>query len=446
MKMRFRPDQSVEQLSEDRLGFQAFINTIEDAFRNTSCPFVYGIIGDWGSGKTSVMKILFDRMNTSLAVVKAADQPYVPIWFNAWQYENDTSIVYPLLHTIQKDFTTQIGIPATEEMRKSFMRVAKGSLLALTDLGLRAATHHFVGEALSLDDVKKSLELGEKDERLGAVEVALHKWADEVGELKVAFDEMLKCYADALARKTKDLSADDVRFVIFIDDLDRCLPDTVVRILESIKNFLTARNTIFVLGINPRIVYQGIRSKYPNVDVDGKEYLEKIINYSFYVPEAKVEAAEKFAQALLKELVLVDDSDNDPERAFSEFAKVLSSCRFANPRKIKRILNRYLLFLSTHGVDSPDFSNANTVRFIVVAEYFPSLFSLFLSSAEEVRTELFGVGRKTDLRAFEAKYGVQIGPLYGQITRMKDLFNLETREGLAPLAEHAEAIFAITRV
>src|SRR5580700_9007369 len=121
MKMRFRPDQSVEQLSEDRLGFQAFINTIEDAFRNTSCPFVYGIIGDWGSGKTSVMKILFDRMNTSLAVVKAADQPYVPIWFNAWQYENDTSIVYPLLHTIQKDFTTQIGIPATEEMRKSFM-------------------------------------------------------------------------------------------------------------------------------------------------------------------------------------------------------------------------------------------------------------------------------------------------------------------------------------
>jgi len=445
MRMRFVPDQPILQDKDDGLGFSKLVTTMQDSFQNTSCPFVYGVIGDWGSGKTSIMRMLFNRLEDHLSQGEQKDWAFIPIWFDAWIYENEANVVYPLLHAIRKNLTDRLGPDAMKELEKSFLKVAKGTLLALTDLGLRTVTQHFIGEKLQLKDVKEAIDLASQDERLTRVEKALKEWTDKVGELQDGFESLLTEYAAKLCQKEPNrYTPDKVRFVIFIDDLDRCLPETVVRILESIKNFLTAANCIFVLGINPRIVYQGIRSKYPSLEVDGREYLEKIINYSFYVPDPDIADAKEFASKLLANLLL-DEKPAGMDGAFADFARALEQSRFTNPRKIKRILNRYLLFLNQHGVASTKFSNLNTVRLIVLAEYFPSLFSLFLSSPDTVRKELYSVAEGADVKTFEEKYGVPLTPLYRQVTVMKDLFNFQIESTLAQLSDHVEAVFAITR-
>jgi len=443
--MKFVPDVPILQTTDDGLGFSDLVTTMEESFQHTSCPFVYGVAGDWGSGKTSIMRMLCNRLENSLPQKGREGLAFVPIWFDAWLYENEANVVYPLLHAIRSDLTKRLGPDSMRELENSFLEVAKGTILALTDLGLRTVTQHFIGEKLELKDVKGALDLASQDQRLTKIEEALEKWTDQVGELHSAFELLLTRYAEKLCEKAPWFASSDVRFVIFVDDLDRCLPETVVRILESIKNFLTASNCIFVLGINPRVVYQGIRSKYPNVEVDGREYLEKIINYSFYVPEPTIKLAKEFADKLFDNLLLDKERSEDMKNAFKDFADALKQSRFTNPRKIKRILNRYLLFLNNHGVASTKFSNLNTVRLIVLAEYFPSLFSLFLSSAEAVRKELYSVGEETNLKAFEEKYGVPLAPLYRQVTVMKDLFNFKSESTHAQLSEHVEAVFAITR-
>ncbi len=68
--------------------------------------------------------------------------------------------------------------------------------------------------------------------------------------------------------------------MILIDDLDRCLPETVIRVLENLKNHLTISRCVCVLALDARIVYQGISVKYGGAMVDGREYLEKFLNYS----------------------------------------------------------------------------------------------------------------------------------------------------------------------
>jgi hypothetical protein len=445
MPIQFIQDIHIEEPGQDALGMLEFVQTIEDALQATQPPFVYGLIGDWGCGKTSTMKLLCQRMDSALRARKSrlAESVFVPIWFNPWMYENEASVVYPLLHAIQKDFTNRLGDQPSPELKRRFSRVVKGAFIALADLGLRATTHYFLGEKMTLEEAGKALALSEQDESAALLEKVMHKWADEVGELKAVFAALLSGYAEELAHAL-DITADQVRFVICLDDLDRCLPQTVIQILESIKNFLTVRNTIFVLGMNAKVVAQGIRSKYPGQDVDGREYLEKIVNYSFYVPAPELPVLEKFCQDLLQSILPQEQGNRTPSRATfsSEFATILKDGRFNNPRKIKRILNRYRLLLTQHRGDLDSASHKSLVRLLVISEYFPQLFSLLLASADEVMSDLYNGGKGVDIQKFEEKWHIPIMPVYRQLITMKDLFRPEI-QGIK-LGVYVQAVFAIT--
>jgi hypothetical protein len=77
----------------------------------------------------------------------------------------------------------------------------------------------------------------------------------------------------------------------------------VIALLEWIRNFLAVDGCMFVLALNPHVVNQGIKTKYNNLDVDGRECLEKILNYPFYVPEAGEKDLEEFARQSLTRLL-----------------------------------------------------------------------------------------------------------------------------------------------
>ena len=134
---------------------------------------------------------------------------------------------------------------------------------------------------------------------------------------------------------------------------------------------------------------------------------------------------------------------------FTEFGQVLEKCRFSNPRKIKRILNRYLFFLSKYESGFQDY-NKNIVRLIVLAEYYPGLFQLFLRDANEAKKELTVVGKpEFDVKQFEGKFGVLIAAAYPQLAKMSSLFDdldLPTDPSKPGLGEQAQAVYSITRL
>lgn len=448
MKMRFLPDEPITNSLQDVLGFDDFVELIQTSIYNTETPFVYGVLGDWGSGKTSILRLLENRLDKDL---KNGAHPFVPIWFNAWEYENEANIVYPLLYAIKRDYDVQVGaFDEAKEFGKKFLQVVATSTLALTDVGLRVATKYLTGEALKLEDVSKHLK--SVQEHPGELERVLSGWADEVAGLKDAFEKLLDTYAGELAL-TKDYiaSAEGVRFVILIDDLDRCLPETTIAVLESIKNYLFANRCIFVLGLNPKVIYQGIRIKYKGLEIDGREYLEKIMNYSFYVPEPELDRVATFATSRLGDLVLDDQQREQYRGLFTEFGQVLQACHFNNPRKIKRILNRYLLFISKYGEKYKDYSQ-NIVRLIVLAEHFSSLFQLFLRHSTTARTAKDSLSKVTNLdfkvQDFEAQFGVSIAAVYPKLVQMSNLFDLKlpTDAAKPDLTEQAKAVFSITRL
>lgn len=444
MGMHFLPDKPA---LIDTLGFEAFTSQIQNALYHAKPPFVFGVLGDWGTGKTSILEQLRKKLDINL---NEKAELYIPILFNPWLYENEANIVYPLLYAIKKDYKDRLPIPNIEEsFWGKFLTVVSVSTLALADIGLRAATKKLLDDAYSLSDIAEHLKnIQEKPDELNQV---LNGWADQVTALHDAFKYLLEAYASDYCKKYS-LGEASIKFVILIDDLDRCLPDVSIKLLESIKNYLAVENCIFVMALNPKIVYQGVTLKYQGLRIDGREYLEKILSYSFYVPEPQDARVEEFATARLNELLAEATDRTAYTEHFVAFGKVLCECNFKNPRKIKRILNHYLLFLDKYESDLGRFNMHNIIKLIVLAEYFPSLFKLWTNvkdkdAEQELQAKLAGWGKPSfDIKLFEAKYGISVIEAYEQLTQKNKLLVLQSGVEQSTLAEQAKAVFAISRL
>lgn len=87
----------------------------------------------------------------------------------------------------------------------------------------------------------------------------------------------------------------DTRIVLYVDDLDRCDPDRVVAVLETVHLLLALPAFVVVVAVDPRWLENSLMKKYAGLlDVDPAarqgqigtpvEYLEKIFQIPYHVP------------------------------------------------------------------------------------------------------------------------------------------------------------------
>ena len=86
----FLSDQAADK---DLLGFQPYAEAVLDIIRDPKAlgPLVIGLYGTWGSGKTSLMKLV----QAGLEGTKGAT--YRLAWFDAWKYEKEDALWRALL-------------------------------------------------------------------------------------------------------------------------------------------------------------------------------------------------------------------------------------------------------------------------------------------------------------------------------------------------------------
>ena len=118
--------------------------------------------------------------------------------------------------------------------------------------------------------------------------------------------------------------------MVFIDDLDRCLPAKAVQVLEAVKLFLDKPGCVFVLGADTRVTQAAVTKYYTNEGVTGEnasDYLEKIIQLRFDLPPVPDDEMGRY----------VETQSGDPELA--KHWQVISAGAELNPRKVKTFLN-----------------------------------------------------------------------------------------------------------
>lgn len=81
-----------ENNRQDGLGFNTYSSIISRTIKGTPGPFTIGVFGEWGSGKTSLLRLIKNNLQK--------DYNVLPIWFNAWMYEKEEHPLLPLISTI----------------------------------------------------------------------------------------------------------------------------------------------------------------------------------------------------------------------------------------------------------------------------------------------------------------------------------------------------------
>ncbi len=108
----------------------------------------------------------------------------------------------------------------------------------------------------------------------------------EAPEDEVAVRRNVREFGDDFAALLEESKID--MLVAFIDDLDRCLLDTIIETLEAIKLFLFVKGIAFVIGADERLIQYAVRQRFPElpgtaVEV-GRDYLEKLIQVPIRIP------------------------------------------------------------------------------------------------------------------------------------------------------------------
>lgn len=172
--------------------------------------------------------------------------------------------------------------------------------------------------------------------------------------------------------------------LVLIDDLDRCLPETVVDTFEAIRLFLNTPKTAYVMALNQMVVESAIDSRYPDLKKQdgagiGRDYLEKMLQLKVAIPPLSAPEAETYINLLFAELHLKREEfakaraaaeqiratgdlnvafntgiarealGDIPERLAAdlswaaEVTPILGTSLRGNPRQLKRFLNNLLL-------------------------------------------------------------------------------------------------------
>ena len=263
------------ETNSDFIDYQHLVNAVTSIVNNVNLlPCSIGVFGDWGSGKSSLMRMVEETY--------LGDKDVLIINFNGWLFEGyeDTKTVLMgrIVNEIIKKRKPQdkaLKIAAKLLKKIDLLKIGQSAVkhgagfMLMGPAGLALTTTSDILSKLSNADyeeyIKKQNENTDPDEIL----------KNDIQEFHLAFEELIK-------------ETNLKKIVVLIDDLDRCSPDTVIGTLEAIKLFLFAKNTAFVIGADERLIKHAVRRRFPEIPGDntevGRDYLEKLIQYPIRIP------------------------------------------------------------------------------------------------------------------------------------------------------------------
>jgi len=252
-------------------------------------PLSIGVFGTWGTGKSTLLNLIERQLKPE----SGSASPYIVVRFDAWLYQGYDDARAALMEVIASDLIDAAEsndaseaqkAPLLAKAKKFLSRVnyfraagllAEGgaALMGFPVFGTIAkgagALEHIVsgepveGDVESLKKAEKQIQEEakglikpeKKERRTPPAEIAAFR--RELGEILTELDRTL---------------------VVFVDNLDRCLPKQTIHTLEALRLFLFMPSTAFVVAADEDMVRRSVGSFF--TDLDDRhvtDYLDKLI-------------------------------------------------------------------------------------------------------------------------------------------------------------------------
>jgi len=276
-------------------------------------PLTIGISGGWGVGKSSLVKMIGDR----LLADKQAEKKYVFLEFNAWLYQGFDDARQALLQavsdkliTIAKDRVPLLAKALAWRKRIKWLRLGRiaapmvsGAAFGTTFLGPFGTLIGAVGGLV------KGVADADREKELQRVKDAYAELQPELVDLIADKpDESLPKEIEGLRTTFEDLLKDlDVTLVVLVDDLDRCLPNTAISTLEAMRLLLYVPRTAFIIAADEQMIRGAVRAHFGEVDISDDlvtSYFDKLIQVPLRVPRLGVNEVKTYVMLLLADLAV----------------------------------------------------------------------------------------------------------------------------------------------
>ena len=248
------------KFEQDKIGREEIVNRICLLVDNLQKDqhFCLALDGDWGSGKSFVLDMVEEKLKQH--------REYVIIKYDAWanSFYSDPliAILSCLIDGIQeklkeikgynkaiKEIAKEKGVNLLEELSQKTGKLGTVASIIKSIIGIipKFQNEHSFEENNNIVDFKSYQQL--------------------LGEIKENLNT-LTAYREYRGKQTK--------LIILVDEIDRCLPDEQLKILERLHHLFDVKNCAVICALNKTSISKTFAKTY---DGDGKQYLRKFFDY-----------------------------------------------------------------------------------------------------------------------------------------------------------------------
>jgi len=305
-------------MTEDKIGRTEIVDKICSLVDNLQKDkhFCLALNGDWGSGKTFVMQMIEEKLKTHAE--------YTVIKYDAWEnnFYSDPliSILSCVIDGVQNKLSEMQGdLAVGKEIAKQIKDVA------LRDNGKIGV---FARAIKGIADLVKLFNKPFTKDTDGKNISGFKSYQSLLKEVKNKLN-LITEYEEYRDKQNK--------LIILVDEIDRCLPNEQLKILERLHHLFEVKNCAVICAINKTCIAQNVQTTY---GIDGNEYLRKFFDFNYKLDTN----ANVYLENLLKDLYKMLKSVH--QNATDETVRVAFQCLYYGGENVlenidNRELDRY---------------------------------------------------------------------------------------------------------
>lgn len=239
-------DLPIKSVADDMLNRASFAENLAQTMLDytVSDGFAIGLYGKWGSGKTSVINMVLEKIEIQAS--SSIDKPVV-LRFNPWLCSDPKQLI--------SQFFKQLS---------SAMKLKRPKLVHICN---------FMNDYADAFDLANAIPIA--GSILTTIGKILGKKARAYSETKSGDLQQIKDEIIATLLKEK------VKIIVTIDDVDRLSNQEIISVFQLIKSLADFPYTIYLLAFDRDVVVRALSEVQKG---DGAEYLEKVIQVPFELP------------------------------------------------------------------------------------------------------------------------------------------------------------------